>query len=107
MKIVASPMAALRAEAVRKVNERYNQIAMAETHRDAAHAWKRAMAAAVLSGAVAETEFAEEALARGQSVTEFADLVAGKPNATAQREASRQAELRAIAVATSPEDLPR
>lgn len=107
MRIVADPMPALRAAAVAKVNERYNYLATQEIHRDAAHAWKRSTAASVLAGDKAPAEFAAEADMLGLSPVAFAELISIKPNAAAQRELDRQTELRAIAAATHPDQLPQ
>ncbi len=107
MKIVFSPMPSLRAEAIRKVNERYNALAATNIHRDAAHAWKRTIAPAVIAGDEAPDEFAAEAAMLGMSVVDFAALIASKPNDAAQRELNRQREMRAIAAATTPADLPQ
>lgn len=107
MRIVADPMPALRAAAVAKVNERYNYLATRDVHRDAAHAWKRTAAASVLAGNDAPAEFAAEAMMLDLSAKAFAELIASKPNASAQRELDRQTELRAIAAATRPDQLPQ
>lgn len=105
MRIVADPMPALRAAAVAKVNERYNYLAAQELHRDTAHAWKRAVAPLVIAGGDAPAEFAAEAVMLGMSTMAFAEMIATKPNAAAQRELARQTELQAIAVATRPDQL--
>lgn len=107
MRIGSNPMPALRAIATGKVNERYNRLAAQNVHRDAAHAWKRSVAPAVLAGADAPAEFAAEASILGMSIDEFASLIARKPNEAAKRELDRQTELRAIALAERPDQLPQ
>lgn len=107
MKIAGSPMTAMRAAAVAKVNERYNRLAGQNVHRDAAHAQKRSIAAAVLDGAEAPAEFAGEAALRGVTALALAQEIATKPNEAAQRELARQTELRAIATAARPDQLPQ
>jgi predicted trehalose synthase len=105
VKIIHSPMPDFRAGAVAKVNARYNAMAAANLHRDQAHAWKRSASAAILAGDEAPAEFAAEASAIGMTVAEFAAVIASKPNEAALRELLRQAELRAIAAAQSPDEL--
>lgn len=107
MKLTASPMDALRAAAVTKVNERYNAIAAQNVHRDAAHAAKRTVAAAVLAGATAPAEFVSESTLRGVTAAALAADIASRPNEIAQRELARQTELLAIAAATTPDQLPQ
>jgi hypothetical protein len=107
MRIAGSPMAALRAAAIVKVNERYNALATQNVHRDAAHAHKRAVAAAVIAGAEAPAEFSAEAALRNVSPLALAELIASKPNDAAQRELARQTELLTIAGALRPDQLPQ
>ncbi len=107
MKIVGSPMVALRAAAIKKVNERYNLLASQNAHRDAAHAHKRAVAAAVLAGSEPTAEFSAEAALRNVSPLTLARDIAARPNEAAQRELARQTEMLAIAAATRPDQLPQ
>jgi hypothetical protein len=99
-------MVALREAATRAINEKYNAIAASNIHRDASHSWKRVTAASVNAGGIAPAEFSAEADMLSMSVEDFAALIASKPNAAAQRELERQRELRAIAAATTPDELP-
>jgi hypothetical protein len=107
VRIIADPMPALRAAAVAKVNERFNYLASQNTHRDAAHAHKRTVAAAVISGAQVPVEFAAEAEMRGITPLALARDVASRPNEAAHRELDRQRELLAIAATQTPDELPR
>lgn len=107
MKIIFSPMPALRAEATRKVNERYNALAGTNIHRDAAHAHKRAVAASVIAGSAPTAEFAAEAALRNVTPFALAQDIASRPNEAAQRELDRQRALLAIAAANTPADLPQ
>lgn len=99
-------MVAKRAEATAKVNEYFNFIAGKEIHRDAIHAWKRGVAAAVIAGGEAPVEFAAEALMRKTTPLELAHEIAGKPNAAAVRELERQQRLLEIEAAVTPDQLP-
>ncbi len=107
LRIISDPTPALLAEATRIVNERYNAIAAQNIHRDAAHAYKRTVAVAILAGGETPTEFAAEAKLRGMTPVALAADIAGRPNEAAQRELDRQRELIAIAAATKPADLPQ
>lgn len=107
MRIVVDPMPALRAAAVAKVNERFNYLASQNLHRDAAHAHKRAVAAAVIAGEVPPAEFAAEAALRGVEPKWLAFDIESRPNESAQRELARQTELLAIAAAARPDQLPQ
>lgn len=107
MRIAADPMPALRVAAVAKVNERYNYLATQNLHRDAAHAHKRAIAAAVISGSAPPVEFADEAAMREVTPLVLAQDIASRPNEAAQRELARQIEMMAIATATRPDQLPQ
>ncbi|SFM00792.1 hypothetical protein SAMN03159423_4883 [Bradyrhizobium sp. NFR13] len=105
--VTISPMADFRDEAIRQVNERYNQIARANLHRDHAHFIKRTLAAQIIEGGYVPAEFADEAALRNITPLDLANLINSKPNEAAQRELNRQRELLAIAAATTPADLPQ
>jgi hypothetical protein len=107
MRISVDPMPALRVAAVAKVNERYNYLATQNIHRDAAHAHKRTVAAAVIAGVAPPIEFADEAALRNVSPLALAQDIASRPNEAAQRELARQTEMLAIATATRPDQLPQ
>ena len=106
MKITVSPMLALRAAAVDRVNAHFNGISSKEVHRDQAHAAKRRAAVTLLAGGEAYPEFYAEAEMLGMSSIDFAMGIAAKPDNAAARELERQRLMLAIAAAKHPDELP-
>lgn len=103
MKIRIDPMPAAKAAAVEQVNGQAS--ASANWHRDLAHVHKRAIAALVLAGGVAPAEFLAEAVLRGISAPQLAELIASKPDSLAVRELARQRLLLQIDRAASPAEI--
>lgn len=102
MKIALDPMPALRLAAAAKVNLHFN--ALAQSHRDAAHAMKRAAAEA---GAPFPNWFSAEADLRDVTPEAFATLILSKPDALGARELERQRVLLTLDAAATPADLTR
>lgn len=100
MKIVLSPMPALRVSAVARINAHFNS--MAQPHVDAAHAAKRKAASA---GVPYPDWFAQEAALRGITADALADLVTSKPDNVAARELERQRTLAKVDAAKTPAEL--
>lgn len=101
MRLNLDPMPAIKAAAVKTINEHFSAVSL----RDMAHKWKRDTAASVLAGEVAPDEFAAEAELRGMSVSDFAALVASKPDALAARELARQTALLRIDACRTPTEI--
>jgi hypothetical protein len=101
------PMPMLRIAAIARVNEHFNRRAHELAHIDHAHARKRAVAAAVMAGQaiVDDHPFLQEAAMRGINKTDFAQIVANKPDAIAHRELARQRAIHAIEAAATPAEL--
>ena len=105
-RILPNDMEAKRALAVAAVNGHFNALALADVHRDAVHAKKRAAAMSLLSGGEAYAEFHAEAEMLGVTSLALAEEIAVKPDAPAVRELERRRILIAIASASSPAEFP-
>lgn len=100
MKLTLDPMPALRRAAKGKVNTHFNNLAQA--HRDAAYAMKRAVAGA---GAPFPDWFLQEAELRGITSTALASLILSKPDVLSERELRRQRLMFALDQAKTPAEL--
>lgn len=107
MRFDLDPLAPVRAGAVSDVNAAFNAAALADLHRNQAHAWKRETAAAVAAGDELDADhpFAGEAALRGLSLAEFAELILAKPVETDTLELARQRHLLAIETAATPDEV--
>lgn len=103
MKITLDPMPALRAASKARVNLHFDRLA--QPHRDAAYATKRAMAAATLASGVAPTALQAEADLRGITVEALASLIMSKPEVVTERELDRQKVMAALDSARTPAEL--
>jgi hypothetical protein len=88
------PMPTLRQAAKDRISARYD--AQAKPHRDAAYARKKQIAADVLDGKSAPTDFAQEATLRKITAQQLAQIIAGKPDSIGLRELARQQEMAAV-----------
>lgn len=107
MKLCFDPMSTLRANATATINDAANARALADLHRNQAHAWKRETAAAVAAGAELDADhpFAGEAALRGLSLAEFAELILAKPVETDMLELARQRHLLALETVATPDEV--
>jgi hypothetical protein len=101
------PMPMLRVAAIARVNEHYNRRANELAHIDHAHMRKRHIAAAVMAGEAINDDhpFVLEATDRKLNVTDFAQIIANKPDAIAHRELERQRAIISIEAAATPAEL--
>ncbi|MCB1393241.1 hypothetical protein [Nitrobacter sp.] len=100
MKLILDPMPALRRDAKSKVNMHFNNLA--QTHRDAAYAMKRATAGA---GAPFPDWFMQEAELRRITATALASLILSKPDVLSQRELRRQRVMLTLDNAKTPAEI--
>lgn len=101
------PMPMLRMTAIARVNEHFNRRAGELMHIDHAHARKRHVAAAVMAGeAISEDHpFVLEACDRKVNISDFAQMIANKPDAIAHRELHRQRVIAKIDSAETSSEL--
>ncbi|MGB3042438.1 MAG: hypothetical protein WBB98_04560 [Xanthobacteraceae bacterium] len=107
MKLSIDPMPAYRDGAAVKVNAHFANLASLSAMREAAWTRKRQIAQAAKGGAWTDA-FEQEAVLRGMSSPEFADLILSKPDPTSladARELQRQTALLAIDAAKTPAEL--
>lgn len=97
MKLTLDPMPALRLATKAKVNTHFNHLAQA--HRDAAYAMKRAVAGA---GAPYPDWFTQEAELRAIAPADLASMILSKPDVVGEREMQRQRAMADIDAAVTP-----
>lgn len=106
MKLNGSPMTLLRADASRRIDAHFAQIAHTNAHRDHAHKIKREVADSVITGGPVPDVFAQEAALRGLPPVELARTIIDKtntsPDTIERRELRRQTAMLDIAGAPTP-----
>jgi hypothetical protein len=107
VKLTLDPMPSLRMAAIARINEHFNRRYHDRAHLDHAHGRKRQIAAAVMAGeAITEDHpFAQEAALRGINLSDFAQVIANKPDNISQRELQRQQIIMQIEGAATPAEL--
>lgn len=97
------PLPPWRRQAVENLNRHFNERAVTNAHLDQAYARKRAIAADVIAGKPAPSNFESEAKLRQMSTTDLARLILSKPDTIAEREMERQTQKHAIETASAAE----
>lgn len=100
-------MPLLRISVIARINEHFNRRAVELSHIDHAHARKRQIAVALMAGERISNDhqFAVEAVDRKMNLSDFAQMIANKPDDISHRELLRQRTIAQIESAETPADL--